>query len=69
MPATRAVSLLLASGLDRYPVARHAGHTVATMEGTYAHVLQKQQQAVADVMTRLLQRTESADGQKARGES
>jgi hypothetical protein len=24
------------------------------MEGTYAHVLQKQQQAVADVMTRLL---------------
>jgi integrase len=50
-----AVSLLLASGLDRYSVARHAGHTVATMEGTYTHVLPKQAQAVADTMTRLLQ--------------
>jgi len=54
-----AVSLLLAAGLDRYSVARHAGHTVATMEGTYAHVLQKQRQAVADVMTRLLQEPKS----------
>jgi len=49
-----AVSLLLATGLDRYSVARHAGHTVATMESTYAHVLPKQAQAVADTMTRLL---------------
>jgi len=48
------VSLLLATGLDRYSVARHAGHTVATMESTYAHVLPKQAQAVADTMTRLL---------------
>lgn len=50
-----AVSLLLAAGLDRYSVARHAGHTVATMEGTYAHVLPKQAQAVADVMAKLLE--------------
>jgi integrase len=48
------VSLLLASGQDRYSVARHAGHSVTMMEGRYTHVLPKQAQAVAETMTRLL---------------
>ncbi|MGZ6163926.1 MAG: tyrosine-type recombinase/integrase [Myxococcaceae bacterium] len=48
------VSLLPASGQDRYSVARHAGHAVTMMEGRHTHILPKQAQAVADMMTRLL---------------
>jgi len=49
----------LASGGNKYAVAEHTGHSVDVMDTNYAHVLSKQAQACADIMSSLLQAGES----------